>query len=111
MPLRDDTISLRQMLDHAREAVTLVQGRTREDLDAQRVLSLALVQLAQIVGEAAGRVSDARQARHPEIPWTQIIALRNRLIHGHDIIDFDILWNIITGDMPKLIAALEKILA
>lgn len=64
MPRSDDSVSLRQMLDHAREAVALVRDRARDELDTERVLSLALVQLAQILGEAATRVSASRRARH-----------------------------------------------
>ncbi len=91
MPHHDDAVSLRQMLDHAREASDLVKQRVRADLDQDRVLSLALVQLCQILGEAASRVSALRRQQHPEVPWPQIIALRNRLIHGYDTIDLDIL--------------------
>jgi uncharacterized protein with HEPN domain len=61
MPHHDDVVSLRQMLDHAREAADLVKQRVRADLDQDRVLSLALVQLCQILGEAASRVSDPRR--------------------------------------------------
>jgi uncharacterized protein with HEPN domain len=68
MPNRDDRITLRQMLDHAREAVELVRDKKREDLDEERVLSLALIQLSQIVGEAAARVSEETRSQHPEIP-------------------------------------------
>ena len=109
MSAHDDEVSLRHMLDHAREAVTLLQGRSRTDLDADRLLTLALVQLSQIIGEAARRVSARRRKRHPEIPWPQIIAFRNRLIHGYDTIDFDILWQILTVNLPALIAQLENI--
>ena len=111
MPPDKDLVSLQQMLDHAREVVDMVKDRTRGDLDTERVLSLALVQLMQLIGEAAGRVSPARQENHPEIQWPEIIALRNRLIHGYDTVDFDILWRIITNDIPPLISALERILS
>ena len=57
MAHHDDSVSLRQMLDHAREAFDLVQRRDRADLDRDRVLSLALVQLCQIIGEAASASS------------------------------------------------------
>ncbi len=107
----DDAVSLCQMLDHAREAADLVKQRVRADLDQDRVLSLALVQLCQIIGEAAGRVSVPRRQQHPAIAWHQIIALRNQLIHGYDTIDLDILWQILTGDVPPLITALENIVA
>ena len=110
MSVHDDEVSLRHMLDHAREAVALLQNRSRTDLGTDRLLTLALVQLAQIIGEAARRVSTRRRKRHPEIPWSQIIALRNRLIHGYDTINLDILWQILTVDLPSLIAMLEKII-
>jgi uncharacterized protein with HEPN domain len=72
---------------------------------------LALARLLEIVGEAAGRVSDETRALHSEIPWPQIIGLRNRLIHGYDAVDYDILWQIITDDLPALLAILEKALS
>ena len=68
MSRRDRTAALRHMLDHAREAVSLAQGRTREDLDKDRLLNLALVRLLEIIGEAAGRVPQEVCARHTEIP-------------------------------------------
>ena len=62
------TIRLRHMLDHAREAVILVQDRTRTDLDSDRLLELALVRLLEIVGEAASRVSSEERSTYPEVP-------------------------------------------
>jgi uncharacterized protein with HEPN domain len=97
------------MLDHAREAVALVQGKRRVDLDSDRLLNLALVRLLEIIGEAANRIPE--QARYPQIPWPQIVSLRNRLIHGYDSVDFDILWQIVTEDLPPLIASLEGIVS
>ena len=110
MSNHDDQVSVRQMLDHAREIVALARGKTREDLDADRTLNLALARLMEIIGEAAGRVSDDYRAARPDIPWAQVIGLRNRLIHGYDTLDFDILWDIVSLDMPILVAALEKAL-
>jgi uncharacterized protein with HEPN domain len=98
------------MPDHAREAVVLAQGKNRADLDKDRLLELALVRLLEIVGEAASRVPSEVCASYPEIPWPQIVGLRNRLIHGYDAVDLDILWQIIDHDLPSLIAALETIL-
>ena len=56
MPRHESSVPLRHMLDHAREAYALVQNRSREDLDADRLLNLALVRLLEIIGEAASRV-------------------------------------------------------
>jgi len=104
-----DAVSLRHMLDHSREVLALFQGKRRRELDEDRVLSLALVRLLEIIGEAANRISEDLRERHPEIPWAQIISLRNRLIHGYDSVDMDILWEILQKDIPTLAAQLQKI--
>ncbi len=106
---KDDLIRLRHMLDSALEAAELVQGKFRSDLDTNRILSLALVRLLEIIGEAANRVTALTRQQYPDIPWFQIVSLRNRLIHGYDNVDLDILWKILTADLPQLIAQLEKI--
>ena len=110
MPQHDDTIGLRHMLDHAREAVQLVRARSRADLDSDRLFNLAMTRLLEIIGEAGGRVTQATRDRHPQVPWSQIVGLRNRLIHGYDEVDFDILWAIVQTDLPPLVAHLEAIL-
>lgn len=79
MTRRDDTVGLRHMLDHAAEAVEMARGRTRSDLDRDRLFSLALLKLVEIVGEAANRVSRTTQETHARIPWGAIIGTRNRV--------------------------------
>jgi uncharacterized protein with HEPN domain len=108
MTRQDDTARLRHMLDHAAEAIEMVKGREREDLDRDRQLNLALVRLLEIVGEAAARVSAGTQQRLAHIPWPEVVGLRNRLIHGYDEVDFDILWDVIQVDLPPLVAELRK---
>ncbi|MGH7149249.1 MAG: HepT-like ribonuclease domain-containing protein [Planctomycetota bacterium] len=107
---RDPAVALRQMLDHAREALDLARGRTRSELDSDRMLNLSLVRLLEILGEAAARVPPEERTKHPGIPWMQIAALRNRLIHAYDEVDFDVLWQIVTEDLPPLVSALGRIL-
>lgn len=107
MSRHEGDIRLRHMLDHAKEAVAMATGRTRGELDIDRQLNLSLVRLLEIVGEAAGRVPAEERARHADIPWPEIVSLRNRLIHGYDSVDFDILWQVVRVDLPPLIVALE----
>ena len=87
----------------------MAQGKARADLDTDRPLNLSLVRLLEIVGEAASRVPVSERAQYSAIPWMQIVGLRDRLIHGYDNVDFDILWEIVCQDLPPLIAELEKI--
>ena len=109
MSKHDDQVSLRDMLSHAREAVELLGSVSRGGLGPERVLQLALTRLMEIVGEAANRVSSGTQQKYPEVPWPQIIGMRNRLTHGYDVIDCDLLWDTVRDDLPPLITALRKI--
>ncbi|MGQ9500680.1 MAG: HepT-like ribonuclease domain-containing protein, partial [Anaerolineae bacterium] len=99
------------MVNAAREAVSFAQGRAREDLDTDRMLVLALVQCLAIIGEAASRITAAFQQQHPQVPWADIIGMRNRLVHAYFDVNLDILWHTIQDDLPPLIAQMEAILA
>jgi uncharacterized protein with HEPN domain len=110
MPKHNDVIALRHMLDYSREAVSMIAGKSFEVLEKERMLELALIRLVEIVGEAASRVSQAGQAKAPDIPWREVIGMRNRLIHGYDSVDLNILWDTVELDFPPLIVQLEKIL-
>ena len=109
MPTRDDATSVRQMLEAARKAVGFVAGQSRGDLESDELLALGLVRLMEIVGEAASRVTEVTRERNRTIPWAQVIGMRNRLIHGYDVIDLDVLWQTVTGDLPPLIEALQRV--
>jgi uncharacterized protein with HEPN domain len=110
MSRHDDITYLRHMRDHAREAMEFSAGRTRSSLDTERTLVLALTRLVEIIGEAASRVSTPFRDAHPEIRWRAAIGMRNRLIHGYDRVDLDVLWETVTEDLPHLITALQRIL-
>jgi uncharacterized protein with HEPN domain len=110
MSQHDPLVALRHMLDHAREAAELARERTRAELDANRLLHLALSRLVEIIGEAASRVPGEVQERHPELPWREAIGARNRLIHGYDFVDLDILWEIVATDLPLLVTQVEQVL-
>lgn len=108
--LQDDEVRLRHMLDAVVEALEFIEGRKREELDENRMLSHALVRLLEIVGEAATGVSDEFHTMHPGLPWKQMIGMRNRLIHGYFDMDLDILWQTVVSDLPALRVQLEAIL-
>jgi len=99
------------MLDHAKEAANLIAGKNKTELQHNRVLELALIRLVEIVGEASAKVSSETQAKYPSIPWPEVIGMRNRLIHGYDSVDLDVLWDTIEVDLPPLIAEIEKIMS
>ena len=106
---RDDSTLLLDMLLAARDAVAFAKGRSRDDLERDRQLALSLAKAVEIVGEAASRVGKETRDAHPELPWTQIVAMRNRLVHGYFAIRLDVLWQTVQDDLPALIALLEPL--
>jgi uncharacterized protein with HEPN domain len=109
--LKDDQIRLRHMLDAARKALSFVQDRSRENLESNEMLALAVIRLLEVMGEAARGLSQDIRDMNPQIPWKQIIGTRDRLIHGYFDVDLSIIWSIITRDLPPLVSALEELLS
>lgn len=107
---KDDLIRLRHMLDAANEALSFISGKSRDDLNTNRMLVLSLVKEIEIIGEAAGKVSPEARTECSSIPWLDIIDMRNRLIHAYFDVDINIVWDTVTDDLPPLIAELEKII-
>ena len=110
MQNEQDIVRLRHMRDAAKKIVEYTDSIQRDDLDKDEKLALALVRLLEIVGEAAKTVSPDFRRKHPQIPWREIAGTRDRLIHGYYDIDFDIVWQIVSDDIPPLITAIENIL-
>jgi uncharacterized protein with HEPN domain len=98
-----DRRRLHDMLDAAQKALSFAEGRSRQDLDSNEMLALALVRLLEVIGEAARFVPDEIKAGHPEIQWREISATRNRLIHGYFSVDLDVVWAIVQNDLPSLV--------
>lgn len=87
---------MQQRRDHTQEVIVYAAGRSRLDLDTDRDLELILTRLLEVVGEAANRIPRSEQKNYPDIPWSQIISLRNRIIHGYNQIDHSVVWRIVS---------------
>ncbi len=105
-----ELVRLKHMRDAAKEALSFLNGRTREDLSRDRMLLLALIKEIEIVGEAATQISEESRKALPQIPWPKIVAMRNRLIHAYADVDLSILWDTLTGALPELLRELESAL-
>lgn len=104
----DDVIRIRHLLDAAETAAGFVDGRTRTDLDVDQMLTLALVKLVEIIGEAAKQISPATRDQHPTVPWSAAARMRDRLVHHYFDIDLDVLWATVRDDLPALTTALPR---
>ncbi len=65
--------------------------------------------MIQVIGEAASGLSEELTSKHPDVPWRQIIAIRNRVVHGYFEVDLDILWDVALIDVPRLAQQVQAI--
>lgn len=105
-----DEARLRHMLDAARRAVELAEGKSVARMEASDETALALARLLEILGEAAGRVTRDLRGSYPEIPWRDIADTRNRVIHEYFDVDMEVVATIVTDDLPPLTEQLEAVL-
>jgi uncharacterized protein with HEPN domain len=105
----EDRVRLGHMIEHAELLALFIKGRQRQDLDNDAMLELACIRAIEVIGEAASHIPDVTRAAYPEIPWRNIIAMRNRLIHGYFTINRDVLWRTAIEEVPNLLARLRVI--
>jgi uncharacterized protein with HEPN domain len=104
-----DLLYLGHMLDLATLAMAKIEGLDQSDFDADENLRLALAHLVQTIGEAARRVDPSTQETHSSLPWSAIIGMRNKLVHDYMGVDFDVVWEVVSADLPDLVRELRRI--
>ena len=109
-PEERDAAYLWDMLQAARDATAIIAGVTAENFSRDRLRALALARSMELLGEAARRVSGDFRAAHPEVPWREMIGLRNILAHEYGRIDHARLFATAVRELPGLIALLEGLL-
>ena len=109
MTQNNHKIRIKHMLDAAQKAVSYIDGKKLDDLYKDEKLSLALVRLLEIIGEVAKGIGQEARDKYPQVPWKEISGTRDRLIHAYFDVDLNIVWQIISNDLPKLISNLKDI--
>jgi len=107
----DDRTRFIHMLEAAQEAAGFARGKSLKDLEHDRLLLRGLMSCVQEIGEAASRISDAGRARLPNLPWKQVVGVRQIIVHVYWGVRADRLWHTVENDLPPLIAELERLLA
>ena len=98
------------MLEAAQEAVRYVEGLPREEFDSQRPLQHSIVRCIEIIGEAASRLSPELRNANPDIPWQDMIGMRNRVVHAYFDLDLDLIWVTASHELLDIIPRLEVLL-
>jgi uncharacterized protein with HEPN domain len=103
-----DETRLRHLVAAAEKAVSYAAQRSREDLDTDELLRLALTKLVEIVGEAAKQISQHTRDEYPDVPWSAAARMRDRLVHHYFDINLDVLWATVAQDLPALLEQLPR---
>lgn len=106
--VREWSCYLDDMIGFAENVITYTEGFSQVDFVESGLNYDATVRNLELIGEAATHIPDDIRKENLNIPWRQIIATRNRLIHGYLGIDNDTLWSIIKTDIPALLLELQS---
>lgn len=111
--MKDEWVYLRHILDEIAFLKKISDGRTLDDLINDDYFAHAVRSAIEVIGEAAKNVPDPIKRKSPDIPWHEMAALRDRIIHGYFRIDYTVVWNVIKEDLPdaepKISALLKKL--
>jgi uncharacterized protein with HEPN domain len=85
-------------------------GLDRAQFEANQLMQDAVLRNLELIGEAATRIPDDVRLAHAEIPWRQIIAMRNQLIHAYLGVDLDVVWDVVQVELPLLLQQLNAVI-
>ncbi len=110
MSRHDPKVTLRQIADHARLAQQLCAEKELPQILADWQKRLAFERAMEILGEAVKRLPPELTAGYPAVDWRGIAGMRDRVSHGYDLIDYDLLWQSVQIHVPGLLATIEQML-
>ena len=105
-----DQIRFQHMLDAAKAAIAHLSNKKREDLDYDRLLLNGVIRELEILGEAATQITAETREQNKDLPWREMIGMRNRLIHAYFDVDHQAVWRVVKENLPPLILQLQVIL-
>ncbi len=108
--MRHEASFLRDIINACTKITAITATTVEERFLADEVLTAAVLHHLTVIGEAINRLSPELRARHPEVPWHQIVAVRHRIVHAYFDLDWQILWNAAVDDIPHLRDQVSRIL-
>lgn len=110
MPSRDWRLRLQDILGCIVKIERFTRGQSFDTFQANDMMVDAVLRNLEIIGEAAGHIPTDVQERHPHIPWREMRAMRNIVIHAYFGVSLPIVWDTVTGDLTPLPPLLTAIL-
>lgn len=107
---RDHRITLRQIDEYIEHAQVLCAGKSAAQIEADWRLALAFERAMEVIGEAVKRLPEDLKMRYPQVPWRLVAGMRDKLSHGYDSVDYQLLWDAVKNDLPALRATVKQML-
>lgn len=108
--MKDDKIYLRHILDAIDRADSYIEDTTYDNFILNDMMVAAIVRELEIIGEAAGHLSESFCKKHSSIQWRKIVAMRNHLIHEYFGVNTEVVWSTCRNNLPKLKVIVLKVL-
>lgn len=102
-----DPATLLDIAGAARDAIEFARGIDEAAFRKDDKLQSAVIWKVLLIGEATKRLSPEFTAAHPEIQWSDIAGMRDRLIYGYEMIRLEEVWNVVVNDLPRLLGVIE----
>nr|MDO8086749.1 DUF86 domain-containing protein [Candidatus Sigynarchaeum springense] len=103
-----DALFLHHILDSIVRIEKFVKNKSKKDIETDDLTSSAIIRQFEIIDEAAKNLSESFKHQNATLPWRAIAGMRDKLIHGYFVVDFDEVWKTIQADLPLLKAFVEK---
>jgi uncharacterized protein with HEPN domain len=98
------------IVDAMDKAEILLRGVTYDQFESDFRINFAVVRALEIVGEATKRLPMTLRDQYPNIPWKQMAGMRDRIIHGYDTVDLEIVWDVVKQDIPEIKPQIQQVL-
>jgi uncharacterized protein with HEPN domain len=101
---------LRHILDETVFISSRVKGVSKRQFMKDETLKRAFVRSIEIIGEASKKVPNDLKQKYPGIEWRSMAGMRDRLIHGYFGIDYQVVWDVVHNEIPRLKKAIEQMI-
>jgi len=110
MKKNDDLTLLGDVLDAILRVESYTKAVKKEEFLENLMMQDAVMYQVEIIGEASNSISDSFQEKHPSLPWMQMRAIRNKIVHDYRGINLQIIWDTVVNDLPALKKQVRKLL-
>lgn len=106
---RPDQKLLLDMLQSAQLAVRYLADADQAAFESDPLLQDAVARRLEVLGKAAARVTEQTRSAYPDLPWREMVGMRNRIVHEYFQVDLEVVWNVVRRELPALIDRIQAI--